>query len=61
MILKLGIATTALVGSSLLIKGELDVLTFFVFLLLVSRLYDPMQAALQNLAAIITTKRMSQE
>lgn len=56
MILKLGIATTALVGSSLLIKGELDVLTFFVFLLLVSRLYDPMQAALQNLAAIITTK-----
>ena len=48
MILKLGIATTALVGSSLLIKGELDVLTFFVFLLLVSRLYDPMQAALQN-------------
>ncbi len=56
MILKLGIATTALVGSSLLIKGQLDVLTFFVFLLLVSRLYDPMQASLQNLAAIISTK-----
>lgn len=31
-------------------------LTFFVFLLLVSRLYDPMQATLQNLAAIITAK-----
>ena len=31
-------------------------LLFFVFLLLVSRLYDPMQAALQNLAAIISTK-----
>lgn len=56
MVMKLGIATTALVGSSLLIKGELDVLTFFVFLLLVSRLYDPMQASLQNLAAIISTK-----
>ena len=56
MILKLGIATTALVGSSLLIKGQLDVLTFFMFLLLVSRLYDPMQASLQNLAAIISTK-----
>ena len=56
MVMKLGIATTALVGSSLLIKGELDVLTFFVFLLLVSRLYDPMQAALQNLAAIISTR-----
>lgn len=56
MILKLGIATTALVGSALLIKGQLDVLTFFVFLLLVSRLYDPMEASLQNLAAIISTK-----
>lgn len=56
MILKLGIATTALAGSALLIKGELDVITFFVFLLLVSRLYDPMQASLQNLAAIISTK-----
>lgn len=56
MVLKLGIATTALVGSILLLKGELDVLTFFVFLLLVSRLYDPMEAALQNLAAIISTK-----
>ena len=56
MILKLGIATTTLVGSLLLVNGEVDVLTFFVFLLLVSRLYDPMQAALQNLAAIISTK-----
>lgn len=56
MVLKLGIVTTALAGSALLIKGEIDVLTFFVFLLLVSRLYDPMQAALQNLAAIISTK-----
>lgn len=56
MVMKLGIATTALFGSSLLIKGEIDVLTFFVFLLLVSRLYDPMQASMQNLAAIISTK-----
>ncbi len=31
-------------------------LNYFVFLLLVSRLYDPMQAALINLAAIISTK-----
>lgn len=56
MILKLGIATTALMGSALLVKGKLDVITFFVFLLLISRLYDPMQASLQNLAAIISTK-----
>ena len=55
LILKLGIATTALVGSILLINRQLDVLTFFMFLLVVSRLYDPMQSALQNLAAIIST------
>lgn len=55
LVLKLGIATTALVGSILLVNGELDVLTFFMFLLVVSRLYDPMQSALQNLAAIIST------
>lgn len=55
MILKLGIATVALTGGILLVKGEIDVLTFFVFLLLVSRMYDPLQVALQNLAAIIST------
>ncbi len=56
LLLKLGIATVALVGSALLIQGELDVLTFFLFLLVVSRFYDPLQGALQNLAAIISTR-----
>lgn len=55
IIIKLGIATTALVGGALLAKGELDLLTFFMFLMLVSRLYDPMQITLQNFAAIIAT------
>lgn len=53
--LKLGIATVALTGSSLLVQGKLSVLDFFMFLLVVSRLYDPLQSALQNLAAIIST------
>lgn len=56
MILKLGIATAALVGSVLLTDERLNVLTFFMFLLVVSRLYDPLQAALQNLAAIISAR-----
>ena len=64
MVLKFGIATTALTGSVLLAQGKLDVLTFFMFLLLVSRLYDPMQISLQNLAAIISAdvqcKRMDE-
>lgn len=52
MILKLGIATTSVAGGILLAKGEITVLTFFMFLMLVSRLYDPMQITLQNFAAI---------
>lgn len=55
LVLRLGIATTALVGSYLLINGKLDILTFFMFLLVVSRLYDPLEGKLQNLAAIIAT------
>ena len=56
LILKLGIATVALVGSALLAQGRLDLLTFFLYLLVVSRLYDPLQSALQNLAAVISTR-----
>lgn len=56
LVLKLGIATCALVGSILLIDGSLDVLTFFMYLLVISRFYDPLQSALQNLAAIISTR-----
>ncbi len=55
LILKLGIATTVLVGSSLLMQNKTDLLTFFMFMIVVSRLYDPLEGALQNLAAIIST------
>ena len=56
MVLKLGIASVALTGSVLLINGSIDVLTLFMFLLVASRLYDPMQGALQNLAAVIAMR-----
>ena len=56
MVLKLGIASVALTGSVLLVNGGIDVLTFFMFLLVASRLYDPMQGALQNLAAVIAMR-----
>ena len=54
-ILKLGIATVALVGSALLISGTLTVPALFMFLLVASRLYEPLEGALQNLAAVIST------
>ena len=56
MILKFGIATVALVGSVLLVRGEIDIPLFFMFLLVASRLYTPLEGALQNLAAIISTR-----
>lgn len=52
MFLKLGIATTALVGSTLLLGGQITVMTFFMFLLVVSRLYEPMSGTLINLGAL---------
>ena len=52
MLLKLGIASVALVGSMRLISGELSLVTFFLFLLVVSRIYEPMNFSLQNLAAM---------
>ncbi len=53
-VLKLGIGTVALTGGMLIARGEIGLLTFFMFLLVASRLYEPLQAALQNLAAVIS-------
>ena len=52
----LGIASVALTGSVLLVQGSIDVLTLFLFLMAASRMYDPMQGALQNLAAVIAMR-----
>lgn len=52
MILKFGIGTVAVVGSMLLLKGELSIMQFFCFLLVASRLYEPMAGTLINLGAI---------
>ncbi len=64
MILKFGIGVVALTGSILFSRGEISALTFFMYLLVVSRMYDPFQVALQNLSAVIATdtrcKRMDE-
>lgn len=54
MILKLGIATVALTGAYLLSAGSTNVVSFFMFLLVASRLYDPMSGALINLGAVVS-------
>ncbi|WP_026519422.1 ABC transporter ATP-binding protein [Butyrivibrio sp. FCS006] len=55
MILKFGIGTVAIAGSALLIKNEISIVTFFMYLLVVSRMYEPLQIALQNFSALIAT------
>ena len=64
MLLKFGIATVALVGGSLLVQGKIDLIVFFAFLLVVSRLYEPMNGSLINLAALnalqINVQRMNE-
>ena len=56
LVLRLGLASVALLGSILFSGGSLSMPVFFLFLLAGSRLYDPLEVALQNLAAIIATR-----
>ncbi len=58
MVLKLGIATTVLAGGALLADGKITLLTFFAFMILVSRIYDPLIAALDNLSAVIMIRNI---
>ena len=52
LILKIGIGTVAVVGSILLMQGRLNVMEFFSFLLVASRLYEPMSGNLINLGML---------
>lgn len=58
MVLKVGIASTVLVGGALLADGKITLLTFFAFMILVSRVYDPLIAALDNLSAVIMMRNI---
>ena len=51
--LKLGIATTILAGAALIVSGGVDFLTYFVFLLIVTRVYDPINVVLQSSAELM--------
>ena len=54
--LRIGLATTVLVGGSLLTRGELPFLYFLGFLFAAARLYDPIGMVLQNIAATFSAK-----
>ena len=52
MLLKFSIGTVALVSGTVLIGGSLTLMQFFCFLLVASRLYEPMSSTLISLALI---------
>ena len=51
LILKVGVATTMLAGIHLLANKEIDILIFIMFLFVVTRIYDSIGGALQNISA----------
>ena len=56
LVLKFGIVTTALAGGYMMVSGSLDIFVFIAFLIVISRLYNPLNNALQNLAAMINAE-----
>ncbi|MBE6528839.1 MAG: ABC transporter ATP-binding protein [Thermoplasmata archaeon] len=54
LILKLGMATTAVVGSILFIDGDLPLIMLIAAIIIVSRIYSPIDTALTFLAATLS-------
>lgn len=48
--LRLGLAITVLVGAGLYESGEIRLITYLIFLIAASRIYDPLTIVLQNIA-----------
>ncbi|WP_077597456.1 ABC transporter ATP-binding protein [Olsenella urininfantis] len=56
VILRLGMATTILVGAALIAAGEADFLTLFMFLLAISRIYAPFDQAIALMYELMFSK-----
>ena len=52
MILRLGLATVIVVGSSLILNGQISLFTYILYLIAASRLYDPLSGAMANMAEL---------
>ena len=63
-ILKLGLASVIIIGASLLSADTVDLFTYLMFLVIASRIYDPINEVFNNLAALfyldIRIKRMNE-
>ncbi len=55
VIMRLGMSTTVLVGAWLILSGAIDFMTFFMFLLMVTRVYAPFDQSLALIAEIFVS------
>lgn len=56
-LLKLGVPSTILVGAALMVAGQCDFLVFFCFMLVITRVYDPINLVLQATAELIDMRQ----
>ena len=56
VIMRLGVATTIILGVNLMLAGQIDFLVFFMYLLTVSRIYAPFDQALALIAELFISE-----
>ena len=56
VIMRLGVATTILVGADLILSGEIDFMLLFLFLLVITRVYAPFDQSLALIAEMFVSQ-----
>ena len=56
VIMRLGVATTILVGASLILSGQIDFMLLFLFLLVITRVYAPFDQSLALIAEMFVSQ-----
>ena len=56
VIMRLGVATTILVGASLILSGRIDFMLFFLFLMVITRVYAPFDQSLALIAEMFVSQ-----
>ena len=56
VIMRLGVATTILVGTNLIVNGQIDFMILFMFLLVITRIYAPFDQSLALIAEMFVSQ-----
>ncbi|MBE6464938.1 MAG: ABC transporter ATP-binding protein [Eggerthellaceae bacterium] len=56
VIMRLGVATTVLVGANLILSGQIDFMMLFMFLLVITRVYAPFDQSLALIAEVFMSE-----